>query len=127
MRTPDERPDGVIEGDVLIPLDELSVRAGEIDPARPALIYCRSGSRSAMAVAALRAAGYDAHNLAGGMLAWLERRPAGRRRLTHRGGVCAASAPELSQSGRCARTQACGSALRDMTHDPIPPSGRNRR
>jgi rhodanese-related sulfurtransferase len=72
VRTPDERPDGVIEGDVLIPLDELSVRAGEIDPARPSLIYCRSGSRSAMAVGALRAAGYDAHNLAGGMLAWLD-------------------------------------------------------
>ncbi len=72
VRTPDERPDGVIEGDVLIPLDELSVRAGEIDPSRPALIYCRSGARSAMAVAALRTAGYDAHNLAGGMLAWLE-------------------------------------------------------
>jgi hydroxyacylglutathione hydrolase len=72
VRTPDERPDGVIEGDVLIPLDELSARAGEIDPARPSLIYCRSGSRSAMAVAALRAAGYDAHNLAGGMLAWLD-------------------------------------------------------
>lgn len=72
VRTPAERPDGVIEGDVLIPLDELSARAGEIDPARPALIYCRSGSRSAMAVAALRAAGYDAHNLAGGMLAWLD-------------------------------------------------------
>jgi rhodanese-related sulfurtransferase len=72
VRTPDERPDGVIDGDVLIPLDELSARAGEIDPARPALIYCRSGSRSAMAVAALRAAGYDAHNLAGGMIAWLE-------------------------------------------------------
>jgi rhodanese-related sulfurtransferase len=72
VRTPDERPDGVIEGDVLIPLDELSTRAGEIDPSRPALIYCRSGSRSAMAVAALRTAGYDAHNLAGGMLAWLE-------------------------------------------------------
>jgi hydroxyacylglutathione hydrolase len=72
VRTAEERPDGVIEGDVLIPLDELSARAGEIDPARPSLIYCRSGSRSAMAVAALRAAGYDAHNLAGGMLAWLE-------------------------------------------------------
>jgi rhodanese-related sulfurtransferase len=72
VRTPDERPDGVIDGDVLIPLDELSARAGEIDPGRPALIYCRSGSRSAMAVAALRAAGYDAHNLAGGMLAWLD-------------------------------------------------------
>ncbi len=72
VRTPGERPDGVIEGDVLIPLDELSQRAGEIDPARPALIYCRSGSRSTMAVAALRTAGYDAHNLAGGMLAWLD-------------------------------------------------------
>lgn len=72
VRTPDERPDGVIAGDVLIPLDELSARAGEIDPGRPSLIYCRSGSRSAMAVAALRAAGYDAHNLAGGMIAWLE-------------------------------------------------------
>jgi rhodanese-related sulfurtransferase len=71
VRTPEERPDGVIEGDVLIPLDELSARAGEVDPARPALIYCRSGARSAMAVTALRAAGYDAHNLAGGMLAWL--------------------------------------------------------
>jgi rhodanese-related sulfurtransferase len=72
VRTPEERPDGVIDGDVLIPLDELSARAGEIDPARPSLIYCRSGSRSAMAVSALRAAGYDAHNLAGGMLAWLD-------------------------------------------------------
>jgi rhodanese-related sulfurtransferase len=72
VRTPEERSDGVIAGDVLIPLDELSARAGEIDPGRPSLIYCRSGSRSAMAVAALRAAGYDAHNLAGGMLAWHE-------------------------------------------------------
>ncbi len=72
VRTPEERPDGAIEGDVLIPLDELSARASEIDPARPALIYCRSGSRSAMAVAALRTAGYDAHNLVGGMLAWLD-------------------------------------------------------
>jgi rhodanese-related sulfurtransferase len=72
VRTPEERPDGVIEGDVLIPLDELSARAGEIDAGRPSLIYCRTGSRSAMAVAALRTAGYDAHNLAGGMVAWLD-------------------------------------------------------
>jgi rhodanese-related sulfurtransferase len=72
VRTPQERPDGVIEGDVLIPLDELSTRAGELDPDRPLLVYCRSGARSEMAVVALRGAGYDAHNLAGGMLAWLE-------------------------------------------------------
>lgn len=72
VRTVEERPDGAIEGDVLIPLAELSQRAGEIDPERPALIYCRTGSRSSMAVAALRTAGYDAHNLAGGMVAWLQ-------------------------------------------------------
>jgi rhodanese-related sulfurtransferase len=72
VRRADERPDGVIVGDVHIELTELSARAGEIDPERPALIYCRTGSRSSMAVAALRTAGYDAHNLAGGMVAWLE-------------------------------------------------------
>jgi rhodanese-related sulfurtransferase len=62
--------DGVIAGDVHIALTELSERAGEIDPARPVLLYCHTGSRSAMAVAALRGAGYDAHNLAGGIVAW---------------------------------------------------------
>jgi rhodanese-related sulfurtransferase len=72
VRTPEERPDGVIEGDVLIPLAELGARAGELDSGRPTLVYCRSGVRSEMAVAALRGAGFDAHNLAGGMLAWLE-------------------------------------------------------
>lgn len=72
VREAHEHASGAIAGDVLIPLGELSIRAGEIDPQRPALIYCRSGQRSAMAVAALRAAGYQAHNLAGGILAWTE-------------------------------------------------------
>ncbi len=34
------------------------------------IFYCRSGARSAMATEALAQAGYDAHNMAGGMLAW---------------------------------------------------------
>jgi rhodanese-related sulfurtransferase len=72
VRLPEERADGTIADDVHIELSELAIRAGEIDRERPLLVYCRSGSRSAMAVAALRPAGYDAHNLAGGMLAWLE-------------------------------------------------------
>jgi hydroxyacylglutathione hydrolase len=71
VRLAAERADGTIAGDVHIELTQLSARAGEIDPQRPTLVYCRSGSRSAMAVAALRGVGYDAHNLAGGMLAWL--------------------------------------------------------
>ena len=62
--------DGVIAGDVHIALTELSTRATEIDPERPVLIYCHTGSRSAMAVAALRGADYDAYNLAGGIVAW---------------------------------------------------------
>jgi rhodanese-related sulfurtransferase len=71
VRLEEERGDGRLAGDVHIELTELSARANELDPHRPVLVYCRSGSRSAMAVAALRTAGYDAHNLAGGMLAWL--------------------------------------------------------
>ncbi len=71
VRLAEERmEDGRIAGDVHIGLIELATRAGEIDPERPVLVYCRSGNRSGMAVAALRGAGYDAHNLEGGILAW---------------------------------------------------------
>jgi rhodanese-related sulfurtransferase len=63
--------DGTIADDVHIELAELSARAGEVDPARSFVVYCHSGVRSAMAVAALRGAGYDAHNLAGGIVAWV--------------------------------------------------------
>ena len=37
---------------------------------RDLLVYCRSGARSAEAVGLLRAAGYDAVNVAGGLLRW---------------------------------------------------------
>jgi rhodanese-related sulfurtransferase len=72
VRLEHERAEGHIAGSVHIELTELSARAGELDTERPVLVFCRSGSRSAMAVAALRGAGYDAHDLAGGMLAWAE-------------------------------------------------------
>jgi rhodanese-related sulfurtransferase len=61
---------GRIGGARLIELAELAVRAGEIDRDRPVVFYCRSGSRSAMATEAFRGAGYDAHNMAGGLLDW---------------------------------------------------------
>lgn len=72
VRLEHERAEGHIAGSFHIELTELSARAGEIDAERPLLVFCRSGSRSAMAVAALRGAGYDAHDLAGGMLAWAD-------------------------------------------------------
>ena len=34
------------------------------------IFYCRSGARSAMATEAFRNAGYDAHNMVGGLLSW---------------------------------------------------------
>lgn len=72
VRLPEERAEGRIAGSVHIELTELSARAGELDAGRPVLVFCRSGARSAMAAAALRGAGYDAHDLAGGLLAWAE-------------------------------------------------------
>jgi thiosulfate/3-mercaptopyruvate sulfurtransferase len=46
------------------------------DPARPIVVYCHSGSRSASAASALRAAGLDAANYEGSWHEW-SRRPAG--------------------------------------------------
>ncbi len=34
------------------------------------MFYCRSGARSALATEAFRNAGFDAHNLEGGLQAW---------------------------------------------------------
>ncbi len=70
VREDHERADGYIAPSVHIPLGELSDRAGELDPATPLLVYCHSGVRSAMAADALRAAGYEAANLDGGIVAW---------------------------------------------------------
>ena len=59
-------------GGVHIPLGELPERAGELEGFRgqPLIVYCRSGARSARAAEWLRTEGFDAHNLAGGTLAW---------------------------------------------------------
>ena len=70
VRAPHEHEAGHIAGTALIELSEISARAGEIDPERPVVFYCRSGGRSAMATQAFVQAGYDAHNMSGGMLAW---------------------------------------------------------
>jgi len=38
------------------------------------VFYCRSGQRSGLAAEAFRASGFDARNLTGGLLAWVEQR-----------------------------------------------------
>ena len=65
-----EHEAGRIAGDRLVVLTELAAQAESIDRDRPVVFYCRSGSRSAMATEAFRGAGYDAHNMEGGLLDW---------------------------------------------------------
>jgi rhodanese-related sulfurtransferase len=72
VREPGEREAGRIPDDTAhIELNDLGERAGSLDPDRPLVFYCRSGSRSAMAAQAFAAAGFDAHNLDGGLKAWV--------------------------------------------------------
>jgi len=58
----------------LIPLGDLPGRVNELDSSREIVAHCRSGVRSAKAVAFLQQAGFKkVHNLAGGILAWADR------------------------------------------------------
>jgi rhodanese-related sulfurtransferase len=70
VREPDEYETGRIAGARLIPMSRLPAEAGDLDPERPVVFYCRSGSRSALATEAFRNAGFDAYNMAGGLLDW---------------------------------------------------------
>jgi rhodanese-related sulfurtransferase len=70
VRQPEEHEAGRIAGGRLVELTRLAAEVDSIDRDRPVVFYCRSGSRSAMATEAFRGAGYDAHNMAGGMLEW---------------------------------------------------------
>ena len=70
VRTPAEHEAGHIAGDRLIELTQLAAEVGTLDRGRPVILYCRSGGRSAMATEALLEAGFDAHNMLGGMLDW---------------------------------------------------------
>ncbi len=61
-------------GGMLIPLNDLPRRIGELDPNRETVVHCRTGGRSAKAVEFLRANGFkDVKNLAGGILAWAQK------------------------------------------------------
>jgi adenylyltransferase/sulfurtransferase len=57
----------------LIPLGDLSKRVQELDPGRETVVHCRSGVRSAKAVAFLQQSGFSkVKNLKGGILAWAD-------------------------------------------------------
>jgi len=73
VRQPEEYALCRIEGSVLIPLGELTGRAGELDPPDGAIVvvYCHHGIRSLSGAALLTHAGIpNAVSMAGGIEAW---------------------------------------------------------
>ena len=71
VRQPQEYAKKHINGATLIPLGELPHRLSEVPKDTPVIVYCRSGNRSARAVAYLMDQGYiNIHNLTGGMIVW---------------------------------------------------------
>ena len=70
VREDQEVEAGRLAGARHVGLAELAAQADSISRDEPVLFYCRTGSRSAMATEAFRRAGYQAYNLAGGLVAW---------------------------------------------------------
>jgi rhodanese-related sulfurtransferase len=70
VREPYERDAGHIPGSRHVELAQLSASAEKLPTDRPLVFQCRVGGRSAMAAFAFRRAGFDAHNLDGGIVEW---------------------------------------------------------
>jgi phage shock protein E len=72
VRSSSEYRSGHIEGAVNIPVQELPTRVGELgrDKARPIVLYCQSGSRSAHAKRLLEQAGFAKVGNLGAMSRW---------------------------------------------------------
>jgi phage shock protein E len=72
VRSPGEFSGGHIPGAQNIPVHELAGRVAELgaDKARPVVVYCASGMRSASAAGTLRKAGFARVEDLGGMMRW---------------------------------------------------------
>ena len=72
VRTPEEFSEGHLANAVLIPIQELSQRLGELASYKEKKIiaYCRSGNRSGRAAELLGAKGFTVFNMEGGILRW---------------------------------------------------------
>lgn len=69
----DEWNAGHMPGSVHIPLGQMAFRKGELDPAKPVVVVCRSGNRSLTGGEILLNGGFtDVKSLAGGLIAWAQ-------------------------------------------------------
>ena len=73
VRNPEEFQICRIPGSNLLPLPELAKRFGELPKDQEMVVHCKSGMRSAKAIAFLKQQGFKKlRNLKGGILAWAE-------------------------------------------------------
>lgn len=77
VREPEETHNGTVWGAVLIPLNQLRARWGELPTDRPVDVMCAAGQRAYYAVRLLRQHGVDARLLSGGWQTWKARQSAG--------------------------------------------------
>lgn len=66
VRTQLEADQGALEGALVVPVDELRTRLGEIDRSKEVLVYCQVGLRGYLATRILLQNGFTARNLSGG-------------------------------------------------------------
>jgi rhodanese-related sulfurtransferase len=72
VRSADEFARRALPGAVNLPLPELLDRVNSLEKTRPVIVYCQSGSRSAMAARVLRRVGFGAVFNLGAMSRWDE-------------------------------------------------------
>lgn len=72
VREPDEFAEARVEGATNVPLGSLPARLGELPRDRTLHVMCLSGGRSARATAFLRAEGFDAIDVEGGISRWYQ-------------------------------------------------------
>jgi len=70
VREKDEWRSGHIPGAKHIPLGQIPLRVGELDPHVDTILVCQSGGRSSRACDYLTQLGYRAVNMKGGMAQW---------------------------------------------------------
>jgi adenylyltransferase/sulfurtransferase len=70
VREPEEHEEFALPHSLLVPLGQLPRRLAELPKDRPIAVYCAVGGRSARATDFLRAQGFNAVNVRGGMRAW---------------------------------------------------------
>jgi len=70
VREPWELAIARVDGALHIPMAEIPGRSAELDPAKPVVVMCHSGIRSARVGHYLESRGFAVLNLAGGIDAW---------------------------------------------------------